>query len=34
MGLEETHALDVAHRAADLDEHDVHLAAGQPDRVP
>ena len=25
-GLEERHALDVADRAADLDEHDVHVA--------
>ena len=27
-GLEERQALDVADRAADLDEHDVDVAAG------
>ena len=32
-GLEERHALDVADRAADLDEHDVDVLARLPDGV-
>ena len=31
--LEERQALDVADRAADLDEHDVHVAGAAADRV-
>jgi hypothetical protein len=32
-GFEEWHALDVTDRAANLDEHDVHIASRHPDRV-
>src|SRR6185503_20868055 len=31
--FEERHALDVAHGTANLDEHDVDVFAGSPDRL-